>query len=84
MADFLDEIRDAIGDAIGADFDEGHAWGNGFDREVCRGCEDEGKVLRGAAPGCQMCGCPFASLSRVGGGSPPEGCPRIEEHRRRG
>lgn len=63
---------------------EPHAWGNGFDREVCRGCPHEGRVLKGVTEGCTICGCPFATISTIGGGSPPEACPRLAEHARRG
>lgn len=66
------------------DFDEPHAYGNGFDREVCRGCPHEGRVLMGSMEGCTICGCPFISLSNVRGGSPPEACPRLAEHARYG
>lgn len=80
----FDRTKDRVEDATGVDLDEDHAMGNGFDREVCRGCPYEGRVMGGSTEGCEMCGCPFFSLARVGGGSPPSGCPRLADHAERG
>jgi hypothetical protein len=62
-------------------FDEPHAHENGFVRSVCEGCPHEGRVLKGVMEGCTICGCPFINLKHFRGGSPPERCPRLAEHR---
>lgn len=84
MSDLTDRIKDKIEDAVGADLDAEHAWGNGFDRSVCRGCRFDGRVMRGAMEGCELCGCPHVNLDTIKGGSPPAACPRLDEHARRG
>lgn len=76
----FDAISDTIENVTGANIDESHEWGNGFDPDVCRGCPFEGQVLRGAAIGCQKCGCPHYSLEKSQ--APPSSCPRLEHHRR--
>lgn len=70
-----------------------HHFGHGFDRDVCEGCphknaQAEGVKARAAqAVGqlagqdtCGICGCTLLMLSIVSGGSPPVGCPRLDQH----
>lgn len=73
-------LGDIVEAVTGADTDEPHEWGHGFDPNVCIGCEYHGEVLRGTTIGCQKCGCPEQSLDASQ--APPSSCPRLEDHRR--
>lgn len=79
MADFLDEIKDAIGNAVADRTDKRRV---GFDPAVCEGCPHRGD---GRLRRCGLCGCPtLENFPLDKSGMVPEGCPRMAEHESRG
>lgn len=71
-----DNVRAAVGDI---EFDEPHAWGNGFDNEVCMECQHW--VTDRGPNKCGLCGCPTHGMAPMSlTGAPPESCPYLDEH----